>query len=60
MQPGVLLRAYCPAWYCHEMREGGVAEEPGAMELVSTSVDTAVEGNHGGAKLVRAWNLRSK
>jgi hypothetical protein len=42
------------------VREGGFADDAAVMVLVSMLVDTEVEGNHGGAKLVRAWNRRSK
>src|ERR1017187_67233 len=58
--PVKVRHSYCPVWYCHAIREGGLAEELAVIVLVSMFVDTAVEGNHGGAKLLRAWNRRSK
>jgi len=56
----VHTESYCPAWYCQKVREGGLAVELALTVLDSMSVETVVEGNHGGAKLVRAWNRRSK
>lgn len=58
--PVEVRHSYCPAWYCHAVREGGLADELAVIVFVSMFVDTAVEGNHGGAKLLRAWNRRSK